>query len=58
MKRYNWAGVYKILLRRRGQYRRTIQALREQTPTNTLSNRGGQLISGALGAQVYPGVRI
>jgi len=29
----DWAGAYKILLRRREQYRRTIQALREQTPT-------------------------
>jgi len=27
----DWAGAYKILLRRREQYRRTIQALREQT---------------------------
>lgn len=29
----DWAGAYKILLRCREQYRRTIQALREQTPT-------------------------
>ena len=29
----DWAGAYKILLRRREQYRRTIQALREQTPS-------------------------
>ncbi|NOZ73021.1 MAG: hypothetical protein GXP38_14100 [Chloroflexi bacterium] len=29
----DWAGAYKILLRRREQYRRTIQSLREQTPT-------------------------
>jgi hypothetical protein len=29
----DWAGAYKILLRRREQYRRTIQALRKQTPT-------------------------
>lgn len=29
----DWAGAYKILLRRHEQYRRTIQALREQTPT-------------------------
>jgi len=28
----DWAGAYKILLRRREQYHRTIQALREQTP--------------------------
>ena len=28
----DWAGAYKILLRRREQYRRTIQVLREQTP--------------------------
>ncbi|MEA3309782.1 MAG: hypothetical protein U9Q70_09770 [Chloroflexota bacterium] len=28
----DWAGAYKILLRRREQYRRTIQALREQAP--------------------------
>ncbi|MCD4737720.1 MAG: hypothetical protein K8R89_00475 [Anaerolineae bacterium] len=28
----DWAGAYKILLRRHAQYRRTIQALREQTP--------------------------
>ncbi len=28
----DWAGAYKILLRRREQYRRTIQALRKQTP--------------------------
>jgi hypothetical protein len=27
----DWAGAYKILLRRREQYRRTIQALRERT---------------------------
>ncbi|MBU1660391.1 MAG: hypothetical protein KKD28_02840 [Chloroflexi bacterium] len=27
----DWAGAYKILLRRQGQYRRTIQALRERT---------------------------
>ena len=29
----DWAGAYKILLRRREQYRRTIQALREQSQT-------------------------
>ena len=29
----DWAGACKILLRRREQYRRTIQALRERTPT-------------------------
>jgi cell division protein FtsB len=29
----DWAGAYKILLRRREQYRRTIQTLRERTPT-------------------------
>lgn len=29
----DWAGAYKILLRRREQYRRTIQTLRAQTPT-------------------------
>jgi len=29
----DWAGAYKIMLRRREQYRRTIQALREQSPT-------------------------
>jgi len=29
----DWAGAYKILLRRREQYRRTIKALREQAPT-------------------------
>jgi hypothetical protein len=28
----DWAGAYKILLRRQQQYQRTIQALREQTP--------------------------
>lgn len=28
----DWAGAYKILLRRQDQYRRAIQALREQTP--------------------------
>jgi len=28
----DWAGAYKIMLRRREQYRRTIKALREQTP--------------------------
>jgi hypothetical protein len=28
----DWAGAYKILLRRQEQYRRTIQALREQAP--------------------------
>ena len=28
----DWAGAYKILLRRQEQYRRTIQALRQQTP--------------------------
>lgn len=28
----DWAGAYKILLRRREQYRRTIQTLRERTP--------------------------
>jgi hypothetical protein len=28
----DWAGAYKVLLRRREQYRRTIQSLREQTP--------------------------
>lgn len=27
----DWAGAYKILLRRREQYRRTMQGLREQT---------------------------
>lgn len=29
----DWAGAYKILLRRYEQYRRTIHALQEQTPT-------------------------
>lgn len=29
----DWAGSYKILLRRQEQYRRTIQALREKTST-------------------------
>ena len=29
----DWAGAYKILLRRREQYRRAIQALREQSQT-------------------------
>ena len=28
----DWAGVYKIFLRRQEQYRRTVQALREQSP--------------------------
>jgi len=28
----DWAGAYKILLRRQEQYRRTIEALRQQTP--------------------------
>ena len=28
----DWSGAYKILLRRREQYHRTIQTLREQTP--------------------------
>lgn len=28
----DWAGAYKILLRRQQQYQRTIQTLREQTP--------------------------
>lgn len=28
----DWAGVYKIWLRRQEQYRRTIQVLRETTP--------------------------
>lgn len=28
----DWAGAYKILLRRQEQYRRTIQTLRQQTP--------------------------
>ncbi len=28
----DWAGAYKILLRRQEQYRRTIQGIREQTP--------------------------
>ena len=28
----DWAGAYKTLLRRREQYRRTIQAMREQAP--------------------------
>lgn len=28
----DWAGAYKILLRRYEQYRRTIQSLREHTP--------------------------
>lgn len=28
----DWAGAYKILLRRQEQYRRTIKTLREQTP--------------------------
>lgn len=29
----DWAGAYKILLRRREQYHRTIEALREEAPT-------------------------
>ena len=29
----DWAGAYKILLRRQEQYRRTIQTLRQQSPT-------------------------
>ncbi|MBT9149250.1 MAG: hypothetical protein AAGB97_05570 [Dehalococcoidia bacterium] len=29
----DWAGAYKILLRRREQYRRAIQTLREQSQT-------------------------
>jgi len=29
----DWAGAYKILLRRQEQYRRAIQALREQSQT-------------------------
>ncbi len=29
----DWAGAYKILLRRQDQYRRTIQAMRTQAPT-------------------------
>ncbi len=29
----DWAGAYKILLRRQDQYRRTIEALRQQTPS-------------------------
>lgn len=29
----DWAGAYKILLRRQEQYRRTIQALRERAST-------------------------
>ena len=29
----DWAGAYKILLRRKEQYRRAIQALREQSET-------------------------
>ena len=39
----DWAGAYKILLRRREQYRRTIQALREQTPTlvSVIERTGG-----------------
>lgn len=32
----DWAGAYKILLRRQVQYRRTIEALRQQT--QSLSN--------------------
>ena len=32
----DWAGAYKILLRRQEQYRRTIKALRQQT--QSLSN--------------------
>ncbi len=32
----DWAGAYKILLRRQEQYRRTIEALRQQT--SSLSN--------------------
>jgi hypothetical protein len=31
----DWAGAYKILLRRQEQYRRTIEALRQQTPSLT-----------------------
>lgn len=27
-----WAGAYKVLLRRRDQYRRAIEAMRKQTP--------------------------
>ena len=29
----DWAGAYKVLLRRKEQYRRAIQALREQSKT-------------------------
>jgi hypothetical protein len=29
----DWAGAYKILLRRQEQYRRTIETLRKQTPS-------------------------
>jgi hypothetical protein len=29
----DWAGAYKILLRRKEQYNRAIQGLREQSPT-------------------------
>jgi hypothetical protein len=29
----DWAGAYKILLRRQEQYRHTIKVLREQTPS-------------------------
>ena len=29
----DWAGAYKLLLRRREQYRRTIQTLREESQT-------------------------
>jgi len=29
----DWAGAYKILLRRREQYRRTIETLRQQIPS-------------------------
>lgn len=29
----DWAGAYKILLRRQEQYQRTIDTLREQTPS-------------------------
>lgn len=28
----DWAGAYKILLRRQEQYRRTLETLRQQTP--------------------------
>jgi len=28
----DWAGAYKIVLRRQEQYRRTIETLRQQTP--------------------------